>query len=276
MLAIKSDVTLLIMFLKKSSEMFRRMSIISITLYAQKLFCNINNSKFRAKASRKPLKKSLENIFNKVTGRTKSRKQNTDENGIQENRRIKSVKSKFSGISLTNLFSKIAFGKSTSIQYQLANFTPSDSGISETLSRNGVFSSQESFHSVLFDKGFQCTSETARYLSELCEEGDTSILKFYLFEKGYYISDAEVESTELLMDKVKEDWDLKFQVPVSPKESLEECTSTKQPPEVNLIDKDFQCTSTTARYLSDLAEIDPSIIVMHGLYDDSLYNYDID
>ena len=95
MLAIKSDVTLLIMFLKKSSEMFRRMSIISITLYAQKLFCNINNSKLRAKASRKPLKKSLENIFNKATGRTKSRKQNTDESGIQENSRIKSVKSKF-------------------------------------------------------------------------------------------------------------------------------------------------------------------------------------
>ena len=69
---------------------------------------------------------------------------------------------------------------------------------------------------------------------------------------------------------------MKFLVHVSPKKSLEECTSTKQPPGVDFIDKDFQCTSMTARYLSDLVEIDPSIIVMHGLYDDSLYNYDID
>ena len=80
----KSDVTLLIMFLKKSSEMFRRTSIISVALYAQKLYYKVNKSKPRAKAYRKPFKKSFENIFYKVTGRTKSRKQNTDEKDIQK------------------------------------------------------------------------------------------------------------------------------------------------------------------------------------------------
>lgn len=117
-LAKKSDVTLLIMFLKKSSEMFRHTSIVSIALYTQKLCCNINKSKPRAKAFRKSLKKSLKNVFSKLTWKTKSREQNTDENGIQESSRIKSIKSKFSGISLTNLFSKIAFGKSISTQNQ--------------------------------------------------------------------------------------------------------------------------------------------------------------
>lgn len=77
-----------------------------------------DGSKPRAKAFRKSLKKSLKNVFSKLTGKTKSREQNTDENGIQESSRIKSIKSKFSGISLTNLFSKIAFGKSISTQNQ--------------------------------------------------------------------------------------------------------------------------------------------------------------
>ena len=67
LLDIKSDVTLLIMFLKKSSEMlFRRKPSISVALHAQKLYCKINKSKSRAKASRKPLKESFQKIFSKV------------------------------------------------------------------------------------------------------------------------------------------------------------------------------------------------------------------
>ena len=92
LLDIKSDVTLLIMFLKKSSEMlFRRKPSISVALHAQKLCCKINKSKSRAKASRKPLKESFQNIFSKVTERTKRQKQNTEEKDIKENSRIKSI-----------------------------------------------------------------------------------------------------------------------------------------------------------------------------------------
>ena len=264
------------MFLKKSSAMFRRTSIISVALYARKLCCKINNFKLRAKASRKPLKKSFENIFYKVTGRTKNRKQKTDEKDIQENSRIRSVKSKFSGISVRNLFSKITLGKLTSSSCQQAKIIQSDSGISETLSTNGVLPTQASLLPVLLDKDFQCTSTTALYLSELGEKGEITTLEYHLFEKGYNNSDVEKEFNEFTIDNVSEDYASKFKIPVGSRERLHENTSSKQLAEVDLIDKDFQCTSATARYLSDLVEIDPTIIAMHGLYDDSLYNYDID
>ena len=260
------------MFLKKSSEMFRRTSIISVALYAQKLCCKINNSKIRAKASRKPLKKNLENMFYKVTGRKKSRKQNTNEKDIKKNSRIKSVKS----VSCITLLSKITLGKLTSSRRQQAKFIPSDSGISETLSTNGVLSTQEYIHPVLFDKDFQCTSATALYLSEPREKGDIATLEYHLLQNGYYNHDIEEEINEVTIDNVSEDYILKCEIPVSPEESLQEDISPKQIAEVDLIDKDFQCTSATARYLSDLVEIDPSIIAMHGLCDESLYNYDIE
>ena len=49
------------MFLKKSSEMFRRTSVVSVVLFAPKLYYKaFNNSKPRVKASRKSLKKILE------------------------------------------------------------------------------------------------------------------------------------------------------------------------------------------------------------------------
>ena len=262
------------MFLKKSSEMLRGTSIISVALYAQKLYCKINKSKPRAKGYRKPLKKSFENIFYKVTGRTKSRKQNTDEKDIQGNSRIKSVKLKFSGISFTNLFPKITLGKLLSSRHQQANFIPADCGVSEILSINGALPTQGSFHSVLLDKDFQCTSATALYLSQL-EKGDIATLE-YLFKKGYYYSYAEEELNELAIDNVSEDHASKFKINVSPRESLQGNNSSKELAEVDLIDKDLQCTSTTARYLSDLVEIDPSIIAMHSLYNKSLYNYDIE
>ena len=254
--------------------MFRRKSIVSVALFAQKIYCKTNNSKPRAKASRKPLKKSLENIFRKISGGTKSR--NTNKKDIQESSRIKSVKSTCSGISFTNLFSKIPLIKLTSARHNQASFTPSDSGISETLNTNGVLPTQETFHPVFLDEDFQCTSATALYLSELCEKGDTAALEYHLFENRYYNCDIEDEFNDLFVDELSEEYASKFKVSVSPRESVQEGISSKQLAEVDLIDKDFQCTSATARYLSDLAEIDPSIITMHGLYDESLYKYDID
>ena len=73
-----------------------------------------------------------------------------------------------------------------------------------------------------------------------------------------------------------EDYDSKFQIPVSSRNLQGEYISSKQPTKVDLIDEDFQCASATAYCLSDLVEIDPSITVMHDLYNDSLFNYDID
>ena len=139
--------------------MFRRTSIVSAALNAQQLYCEFSNSKPRAKSSANPLKKGLRNIFSKVTGRRKSRKQNTDKKDIQENKWIKSALSKFSTITWKNL------GKSTSTRYQRANRYPSDSGISESFSASWVSPNQESFDSDLLDKDFECTSATAGYTS---------------------------------------------------------------------------------------------------------------
>ena len=263
------------MFLKKSSEMFRRTSIVSAALNAQQLYCKFSNSKPRAKASANPLKKGLRNIFSKVTGRRKSQKQNPDKKDIQENKWIKSALSKFSTVTWKNLFSKTTLGKSTSTRYQRANLYPSDSGISESFSASWVSPNQESFDSDLLDKDFECTSATARF-SELCEKGDISTLKYHLFESGHYNMDNEMEFNEISSDMVREEYAFKSEVSISPRESLKKITSSEQPVDFDLIDKDFQCTSATARYLSDLVEIDPSIIIKHSLYDDSLYNYDID
>ena len=262
------------MFLKKSSEMFRRMSIVSAALNAQQLYCKFSNSKPRAKASANPLKKGLRNIFSKVTGRRKSRKQNTDKKDIQENKWIKSAFSKFSTITWKNLFSKTALEKSTSTQYQRANRYPSDSGISESFSASWISPNQESFDSDLLDKDFECTSATARF-SELCEKGDIATLKYHLFESGHYNMDNEMEFNDIPSEMVREEYAFKSEVSISPRESLKKITYSEQPVDFNLIDKNFQCTSATARYLSDLVEIDPSIIIRHSLYDDSLYNYDI-
>ena len=65
---------------------------------------------------------------------------------------------------------------------------------------------------------------------------------------------------------MSEVYDLKFEVSVSVGESLKEFKLWKRPNAFELIDKDFQCSSTTARYLSDLVEIDPSIVLKHGLF----------
>ena len=159
----------------------------------------------------------------------------------------------------------------TSARHQQTSFTPSYSGISEILSTNGLLPTQESFHPILFDKDFQFTSATAQYLSELCEKGDISALEYHLFENRYYNGDVEDEFNNLLIDKLSEGYASKFEFPVSLRELVQESISSKQLAEIDLIDKDFQYTSATARYLSDLVEIDPSIIAMHGLYDESLF-----
>ena len=65
---------------------------------------------------------------------------------------------------------------------------------------------------------------------------------------------------------MSEVYDLKFEVSVSVGESLKELKLWKRPNAFELIYKDFQCSSTTARYLSDLVEIDPSIVLKHGLF----------
>ena len=163
--------------------------------------------------------------------------------------------------------------KLTSTRHQQANFSLSDSGISETLSTNGVLPTQESFHPVLLDKGFQYTSATAPYLSELWEKGDRAALEFHLFE---YNGDVGDEFNDLFYDKVSEEYASKFEVSVSPREPVQEGISSEQLAEVDLINKDFQCSSSTVCHLSDLAEIDPGIIAMHGLFDESLYKHDID
>ena len=160
------------------------------------------------------------------------------------------------------MFSEVSLVKLTSTRHQQANFSLSDSGISETLSTNGVLPTQRSFHPVLLDKGFQYTSATALYLSELCEKRDIAALEYHLFE---YNGDVEDEFNKLFIRKMSEEYALKFEVFVSPREPVQECISSKQLAEVDLINKDFQCTSSTARYLSDLAEIDPSIIAMHAV-----------
>ena len=158
-------------------------------------------------------------------------------------------------------------GKLTSSRRQQAKIILSDFGIS----------TQESPHPVLLDKDFQCRSTTVLYLSELGENGDiATCIEHYLFEKVYNNSDVEKEFNEFTVENVSEDYPSKSEMPVGLRESLQENNSSTQLAEVDLIDKDFQCTSATARYLSDLVEIDPSIIAMDGLYDNSLYNYDID
>ena len=162
-------------------------------------------------------------------------------------------------------------GKLTFSRRQQAKIIPSDFGISETLSTNGVLPTQESPHAVLLDKDFQCTSVTALYLSELGENGDIATSEYYLFEKVYNNSDVEKEFNEFTVDNLSEDYASKLGIPVGLRESLQKNASSKQLAEVDLIDKDFQCTSATARYLSDLVEIDPSIIAMHGLYDDIVF-----
>ena len=108
-------------------------------------------------------------------------------------------------------------------------------------------------------------------LSELGENGDIATSEYYLFEKVYNNGDVEKEYNEFTVDNLSEDYASKLEILVGLRESLQKNTSSKQLAEVDLIDKDFQCTSATARYLSDLVEIDPSIIAMHGLY-----NYDIE
>ena len=261
------------MFLKKSSEMFRRKSIVSVALNAQQLYCEFSSSKPRAKTSTNSLKKGLENILSKVTGRRKRQEQNTDKKDNQENNWIKSAHSKFSTITWKNLFSKIALGKPTSTRQQQSNLYPRDSGIPESFITCVVSPNQEFFDSDLLDKDFQCTSATARYLSELCEKGDIVTLKYHLHKSGHYNMDNETEFSEISSDTVSV---LKYEVSISSTESLKQSSLSEQPVDFDLIDKDFQCTSATARYLSDLVEIDPSIIVTHGLYEDSLYNYDID
>ena len=143
--------------------LFRRKPSISVALHAQKLCCKINKSKSLAKASRKPLKESFQNIFSKVTERTKRQKQNTEEKDIKENSRIKSIQSKFSGVSFGKLFPKFTLGKLSSSRRQQVKIIPSDSGISEILSTNGC-TTQEYLQPVLLDKNFQCTSATALYL----------------------------------------------------------------------------------------------------------------
>ena len=55
----------------------------------------------------------------------------------------------------------MTLGKLTFSRRQQAKIIPSDFGISETLSTNGVLPTQESPHAVLLDKDFQCTSATA-------------------------------------------------------------------------------------------------------------------
>ena len=64
---------------------------------------------------------------------------------------------------------------------------------------------------------------------------------------------------------MSEEYASKFEVFVSPREPVQEGISSKQLAEVDLINRDFQCTSSTVRYLSDLAKIDPSIIAMRAV-----------
>ena len=239
------------MFLRKSFEMFRRTSIISVALYAQKLYCKINKSKPRAKAYRKPSKIYSIKLLEEQRAKSKIL--------------AKRIFKKTVGSSLWSWSLKITSGKLISSRRQQANFIPTDCGVSEIVIINGALPTQGSFHSVLLDKDFQCTSATALYLSQL-EKGDIATLE-YLFKKGYYYSYAEEELNELAIDNVSEDHASKFKINVSPRESLQGNNSSKELAEVDLIDKDLQCTSTTARYLSDLVEIDPSIIAMHSLHD---------
>ena len=65
---------------------------------------------------------------------------------------------------------------------------------------------------------------------------------------------------------MSEVYDLKFEVSVSLGESLKEFKLPKRLTAFELTDKDFQCSSTTARYLPDVVEIDPSIVLKHGLF----------
>ena len=174
------------------------------------------------------------------------------------------------------MVSKITLGKLTYSRRQQAKIIPSDSGISENLSTNGLLRTQESFHRVLLLTDFQYTLATALCLLELGKKGDIATLEYYLFEKGYNNSAVEKEINEFMVDTMNEDYASKSEIPVGSGESLHKNTSSKHLSEVDLIDKDFQCTSATARYLSDLVEINPSIIAMQVLYDDSLYNYNID
>ena len=132
------------------------------------------------------------------------------------------------------------------------------------------------FDSDLLDKDFQCTSATILYLPKLFEKDDIENLKYHLFKIVHYNIDDGVELNELSSDRLSEEYTFKFDVPVSPKGLLKDIASSKQLVDFDRIDKDFQCIFATARYLSDLLEIDPSIIILHGLYDNNLYSYDID
>ena len=103
---------------------------------------------------------------------------------------------------------------------------------------------------------------TVCIFQRLVKKADKVNLKYDLFESGFYRSKREIELNELSAE-----------VFVSQGESLKECTPSKRLTAFELNEKDFQCSSAIARYLSDLVEIHLSFILKHGLHDDSLYNY---